>query len=336
MGRLFVWEVSANAIKDKPIFGHGIDSFAAKHNMYQANYFANNPDYIKNAYLADCVKFSFNEFIQITFEIGIVGLILFLLLLYFGISLALNHKNNINNTLSLKMGLGMQLALIICSLLSYPIHLAPSLFLFFISLLFINSGIKHNIFVLNLSWNISKRFSIIGFFLIVIWVGYSIKRYQAEKKWKIAYTILHQGRVEEALQLYGNISNTMKYNPYFGYNYGAELSVLGQAEKSLKILNPIENKVCDADYYFYLGLNFENINDLENALRSYNFASDMMPIKYIPKYKMVKINLLLGREAEALRIANNIVNMPIKVESSYVKIIRHEMAQLILSYGNEK
>lgn len=61
-GRLLIWKVSSEMIKDKPILGHGYGTFQAKYMDYQAEYFKNNPD-SKFEFLADNVKHPFNEFL---------------------------------------------------------------------------------------------------------------------------------------------------------------------------------------------------------------------------------------------------------------------------------
>lgn len=43
-GRLLIWKVSSEMIKDKPVFGSGYGSFQANYMDYQVAYFKNNPD----------------------------------------------------------------------------------------------------------------------------------------------------------------------------------------------------------------------------------------------------------------------------------------------------
>ena len=81
-GRLLVWKVSAEMIKDKPVFGFGHKGFQANYMDYQSRYFERNPQ-SKLGQLADNVKHPFNEFIKITVDYGIVGLLSILLLLIF-------------------------------------------------------------------------------------------------------------------------------------------------------------------------------------------------------------------------------------------------------------
>lgn len=83
-GRLLIWKVSLEMIKDKPLLGHGNGAFQAKYMDYQAEYFKNNPN-SKFKLLADNVKHPFNEFIKVAVEFGWVGLmvVISLLLLIF-------------------------------------------------------------------------------------------------------------------------------------------------------------------------------------------------------------------------------------------------------------
>lgn len=74
-GRLLIWKVSAGMIKDKPIFGHGTDKFAADYMNYQAAYFKPNPD-VPEAMQADNVSYAYNELLKLTVEKGLIGLLL--------------------------------------------------------------------------------------------------------------------------------------------------------------------------------------------------------------------------------------------------------------------
>jgi O-antigen ligase len=79
-GRLLIWQVSAQMVKDKPIWGFGIDGFKTNYMNYQADYFFDNTE-SSFASLAGNNQFVFNEFIKIWIEQGLLGLILFLLII---------------------------------------------------------------------------------------------------------------------------------------------------------------------------------------------------------------------------------------------------------------
>lgn len=116
-GRLFIWKVSAEMIAEKPLFGHGVQSFPADYMLYQGNYFKNNPD-SQMAQFAGNNYYAFNEFIRITAEQGIVGLLLFLSIL----ASVFFDKRKDGSILTVKCGL---LALIVFSCFSYPSNVLP-------------------------------------------------------------------------------------------------------------------------------------------------------------------------------------------------------------------
>lgn len=74
-GRMLIWTVTSNIIKDYPIFGVGQDMFKAHYMDYQADYFNNNPN-SKYEMVADDNRYVFNEFLNTWTENGIIGLLL--------------------------------------------------------------------------------------------------------------------------------------------------------------------------------------------------------------------------------------------------------------------
>lgn len=79
-GRLLIWLVSYEMIKDKPVFGHGYGKFKVDYMDYQANYFSRHPQ-SQYSQLADNVKHPFNEYILVAVEYGLLGLTVFLILI---------------------------------------------------------------------------------------------------------------------------------------------------------------------------------------------------------------------------------------------------------------
>ncbi|MBN1186625.1 MAG: O-antigen ligase family protein [Bacteroidales bacterium] len=74
-GRLLIWTVTANIIKDKPLLGVGHDRFKAHYMDYQADYFLNNPG-SKYETVADDNQYAFNEPLLTWSENGLIGLLL--------------------------------------------------------------------------------------------------------------------------------------------------------------------------------------------------------------------------------------------------------------------
>jgi O-antigen polymerase len=171
--------------------------------------------------------------------------------------------------------------------------------------------------------------SMLGLVCIVFFVYNQTVKYKASREWLTAFHILHAGQKEEAIKLYEKLYPVLKYNQYFLFNYGAELSVMGKYTRSIEILREAESRIDDSDEYIYLGNSYEGIGDLNSAMQCYKKASLIMPIKFYPKYRLAKLYVKMGQSQEAVRLAKNILGMPVKVQSEVISGILGEMQKLV-------
>ena len=114
-GRLLLWKITEQAIMEQPWTGTGLGGFPAAYAETQAQYFASGEASETEMMVAGCPEYGFNEFLQIGLEQGLVGLMVFVLLL--GYSLFRGVKN------SQAGAAGGILALMVFSLASYPLQL---------------------------------------------------------------------------------------------------------------------------------------------------------------------------------------------------------------------
>src|SRR5690606_471920 len=80
-GRLFIWHVSTEIIKDNPLTGVGFDRFKAHYMNYQAAYFMEATD-ADESLVADNSYYAFNEFLQFIVEEGWLGGLMLMGLVY--------------------------------------------------------------------------------------------------------------------------------------------------------------------------------------------------------------------------------------------------------------
>ncbi len=326
-GRLFIWKVSAQMIKDKPLFGSGHASFPVVHNNYQAQYFRENPEDWDNAFLADGVNYAFNEYIQIASEDGVVGLILFLL-----IPIAVFRKKKlkqINKDSVFIIGAeGVLLAVLVSSLFSYPlqdISVLTALF-FSLSILSVNASSLYTFEIKP----VGRKILVLTVFVFgILFIKMESSRYSAEKEWLKAFHLVRKGQYPKAQKVYENIFDDLKYNQFFLFNYGAELTVMGEYQKSIDVLKTAEGRINDSDYFIYLGSSYEGIGDYTSALECFDQSSYIMPVKFYPIYRMVLLYRKTGENEAAKMLAKKILDMPIKVESDIVSNIRSEMSQFL-------
>lgn len=332
-GRLFVWKVTTQMIKDKPVFGYGYDSFSAVHNNYQAKYFEMHPNADKEAALADWVNYAFNEYLQEAAETGILGLILLFIpiALVFYKTKAVNEIDKIRVNYFLVASKASLIAMLVVAMFSYPLRSVPINVFFILLLAIISANSSIEIKTIKLSQKNRRVLSTIGVFLLLIFLYNQTVKYKATKQWLVAFNMLHNGQNGNAIKLYEHLYPVLHYNQYFLFNYGAELSVLGNYNRSLEILNEAEPRLDDSDEYIYLGNSYEGNGDLNTALNCFKKASLIMPIKFYPKYRLAKIYQRMGKTQDAITMAKQILSMPVKVPSDVIMSIRNEMQQLVNS-----
>ncbi len=225
--------------------GHGNNSFKAKYMDYQANYFKNSSE-SKYKPLADNVKHPFNEFIKLTVEYGVIGLTIVLLLIIFVIRKI--KKSNSEFGLLALTGL---VSFIVFACFSYPLqYIAIWLMLtFYLLPLFVTK----NISIKNTPVLIAVRVAVIITCTTLLLNTY--KQIVAEIKWKETAMNSLSGKTKAMLPEYEKLYPVLKNNPFFLYNYGAELNVAGEFDKSISKLNECKKRFNDYDLQMLLADN---------------------------------------------------------------------------------
>lgn len=314
-GRLLIWNVSYEMIKDKPVYGHGFGAFQAKYMDYQAAHFKNNPN-SEYELLADNIKHPFNEFIKIAAEFGLMVLFTVLILVSFIINRILKLEVDKKS-----LALGGLLSFLVFACFSYPSQYISVwiLLAFYVSILIppYEFRIKNNYFT------IFSRGTII--ILCVLALYNLCQKMYAEMKWKTIAVSSLQGNTDKMLPEYERLyTQHLSQNPYFLYNYGAELNVSGNYELSIKILNECQSKFNDYDLQMLLADNYYRKGELVKATQMYKHAANMIPCRFLPIYQLFNHYRKAGQIDLAEKYANEIVNKKVKIESSTVNWIKAE------------
>lgn len=325
-GRLLVWKISLGIIKDHPILGIGFDSFKGSYNNYQAKYFASHGTAIEKEVAGD-ILYSFNEFMQSFVELGLIGVIIGLSILFIVLFKNDTQKNNF-----LRLGAkGSIIATLVISLFSYPFHIIPIEvnLIFFIA---ITSPNSFTVFTHHLS---NKTFKVLSLVSIIAISFFSIRGYKTFNgyiMWEKAALYSNRNLSVKANILYNKCYPDLEYNEYFLYNYGCELSVMKNYRRSNEILEKLRYRLPSPELYLYLGNNYLANGDFSKAETSYKFTCNMVPNRFYSKYILAKFYQSRNRISDLLNIANEIVKMDVKVESSTILQIKWEMEETIKRY----
>lgn len=314
-GRLLMWRVCWEMIKDKPLVGFGLNGFTAHYMQYQADYLALHPD-SPFILLADNVNNPFNEYLLVLVNYGITGFLVLLGLLALLFRKMLRQPNDYRYLL-----IGLALAVMIWSFFSYPFSMP---FIWVITALIALSALSGT------GREIKVIIPVVTIVFSLIGIVLSVRCFRPEREWKVISQRSLMGETEAVLPDYERLHDRLKRNGNFLYNYGAELHYSKHYQESLNILDECERFINDYDVLMLKADCYQNLGDTLKAIDNYDGATKMVPSKFLPLYYMMNLYKEMGDTAKAVGVANGIVNKKIKVERSKAtqKIVR-EAAELL-------
>ena len=361
-GRLLIWKITLSMIKEKPVTGFGFDQFKSHYMDYQAAYFKQNPE-SKEAMVAGDTNYTFNELLQHTVELGIVGLLIIALVLIIAFQSpvihipkckapppkTLNQENEslfkleqINSIYQLnaisKAGI---ISIFVFSLFSYPAQILPiklNLVLYFAVLAALSAG-KNFSFGNIISRKNNSKFlkfipkvllTLIGFGLLYFGFVHTQKLKTAYVDWKSAYQVYQIGAYDACLADYEKAYPVLENNGAFLTNYGKALSMAEQHEKAFVILQLATKKYPNTVANNALGDSFKDTGQSYKAEQAYLQAWYMNPSRFYPKYLLAKLYDESGQKEKAVTIAKELLNKEIKVQSTAIEEIKEEMEKIII------
>jgi hypothetical protein len=305
--RLLIWRVSADMIFDKPLSGHGITTFDQKYMNYQAAYFDKNPD-SKFIPVADNVAYAYNEFIHVTVETGIAGLLILLFVFY---SAFLGKKQY-----SQKAVLA---ALLAFSMFSYPSEVFPLLILFPIIIGYIETKPFRKICLQR------GIFIIVGVsLLLLIYINIRSELYFRKAS---AELVQIRENNRPAKEYIGKHYNRLKYDHEFCRFYTVWLK---ENYSESEIFNVLE-LLPTSDNYCIFGERYVKNGMYCKAEECFKTASLMIPNRILPNYSLFKLYQKLGDKEKTVMMANKILNQHVKIINTQTVRIQFEVENCLKS-----
>lgn len=320
-GRILIWTVCIEMIKEKPLTGWGINGFEAKYMNYQADYFNRNPTSYFSM-LADETQNPFNEFIHLAIIGGIPLASAFLCALIWVIRSFFLHKDNHSGVL-----VSLVLVLFIWCLFSYPLHVpfvwCIILFICILSFCSISYLPTLKIYCISISF-----IGVLCLFLYTKATFRDIHRIYLQER---ALRHLDESTIYE----YERLHKEYTTDYFFLYNYGALLHHLGNYRKSLDVLRECSLYLADYNMLLIMGDDYQHLGVPDSALVCYKHASAMIPNRFLPLYYQMKTYQETGDEDNAIRIAKIIIHKPMKIPSSLVTAVKIESENFLESCGTD-
>lgn len=310
-GRLFIYNCALEMTKERPILGYGMNGVQAHYMDFQAKWLSEHPN-SRFAYLADNVNTVFNEYLTIVICFGLVGIVV--LCLYICLMIHCYRKTPSKETKCALMSL-IVIGILCC--FSYPFT-----YPFTWIVLVLNSYILiHRAYPLTM---VNKVRYPVAILLLIIssFVGYGVlKRTQAEQEWRqVSHTVLLE-KNKDVLSCYNSLMGTLGNEPYFLYNYAAELYIAEHYDKALLIAQRCRSLWADYDLEILLGEIYFKLYNYKESENHFRLASQMCPVRFVPLYRLFCLYRKMGLVNRAQMIGEKIINKPIKVYSHKVDYI---------------
>jgi len=337
LGRFTIWKISLNIIKEHPLIGIGYGNFEGNYDSYQAKYFSNDITGKENEILsADIVRYPYNIFIQILCEQGLIGISLFIRLLWVLIIQFLDSihiaEDNFRKFLSLA-AFSSVISILISGQFSYPFDILPVLTIYFINLGII-SGTRFNKFsgkTDNKSPNtllikplpLALASCLLIFCSLLLFQLFNYK-YNAYKTW----LGLENRNSRNMAKLYP----ALKDNINFIESYSTILFNENKYKDVINLLENPKNPLMYPSVYLNLAQSYFRIGNYEKAEKYFLHAANMVPNKFYSKYLLVKFYYHTKQFDKAYKLSYKIMKMKIKVPSKTVLKIRKEVEEQLLSF----
>lgn len=317
-GRMLIWKASSSLCHENIIWGDGVNSFEANYMSAQANYLSSSNANDAERQLAGDTIHPFNEYLLLLIELGIIGgvLLLFLLFSIFRNKICLDSPE----LLAL-----VAIALFSCS--SYPFKYV---FVWFVSIYCLSSLAKKMFILRKMDVN-PILFSLLFSSVLCVMCVCTIRTIIFERTWKQVApppdSVL--GLLDNELSIYAQLFNAWNGNPYFLYNYGAELKKDELYEKSINIFLRCESYINTYSLQMQLADNYYHLGRWGEAEYRYREALAMCPNRFLPLQGLLRLYVKSENLLCAKQIALEILDKPVKVPSYTVSIIQEEAKTLL-------
>ncbi|MDR1371055.1 MAG: O-antigen ligase family protein [Dysgonamonadaceae bacterium] len=318
-GRLLIWTVSWNMIKERPLTGWGPGGFQKNYLLWQGEYFKNHPD-SSLAALADDIVYPFNEFLKIGVEQGIVGLLFALGIIFF----------IFGNPASAPVLRAILASLIGFSCFSYPAEIVA----FQVLSIFCLAGIAGQSATI-VKWrnplkkSRAKRLVVCLIVSCCGFVSFAAFNYYANvKKWNRiihSYSPENDQKIAELQVLYP----AFKHNDRFVFIYGKALYDAGRYDEAIPFLEAAKDMFPRTQALLLLGKSYEKTNLYSNALRAWESASCIKPSLFMPHYNRAKLYFKLQDYKQAQQEANILLNKKIKIDNPEIDRIKREARDIL-------
>lgn len=317
-GRFFIWFISLRLIIQSPWIGSGISSFPVLYMLEQSEFFVSRPNSDFSMLAGDNIH-TFNEYLLIVIEQGILGLCTLSLVLYY------YFKNKMKP--GSLIGQAILVSILIVSFFSYPFS-CLSLKVLFVLLLAFGASDSKMVYKKDISFPSSIRVFLLGLLFSILLAGghEHFVRIKANSCLSNRYNKPDSVVIYEANSFMNKLSKDFDYLSSLGDFY-LNRKNYGEALKIITLLSEIRTS-----QYIYckMGICCLELGREKEAEQYLLKAYNMIPSRVLPLRHLLNLYILTNQIDKANQIANKILASKYKVVNSTVLESKNEARQFLL------
>jgi tetratricopeptide (TPR) repeat protein len=318
-GRMLVYKISTRMLKENFVKGVGFGNFGQAYGYYQADYFKEGDFTQKELLLADNTKHAFNDYLQLTIETGVAGIIVLTLLGIFLITIVRRALTGHHTSPILQLAVAQMIAVGTSAVFTHVFeHPLFSSVFFCSSVVVLYYG----------RWSGRRTGIFFGLLLAgtagILWISYGdrISRTRYYNQYEEAREFIRAGIREKALPILEDIYPYMSKDINFLHDYANTQIYFGNYTEAIPVLRKLISISNTSYFHLELANCYYKTHQLREAEAAYQLAVYMVPNRFTSRYYLFEFYQRTGRREEALQTGTGILKLPVKIPSLQVNVIK--------------
>lgn len=326
-GRILVWKLSWQMIREKPLTGYGYGMFEQAYNLRQAAYFKSGQGTEQEKNNAGYVGMAYNEFLQNAAEGGIPGLLVFAAVLAYLLLPRRDWKkaSPVNESYAGIVGFAVM------SFVNFTLQAIPIMCLFVLYAVIIVCSDRARRYLPGR--RAAGAIAVIAGIWIV--VG-QVSGADAQLQNKRAAVLTKKAGYHQADKLLRPLADVLANSGKYWQNRGKLLFAQKKYTEAVAMFSKAAALTSDPALYMELGYCYEHAGQYQDAENAFELAGNIQPARLIPRYALMKLYLREGDTAQALLRAGEIRAMVPKIPSAKADRYKREADRIFSRLADDE
>lgn len=323
-GRFLIQKITLMKIEEKPIMGYGNFNFTGIYNNSKAIYFTDINRKWEEVRLANYITICYNDYLQILFEIGIIGLVIIVLII---ISVFKNMEFN----RYARFGISIFVLHCFLALFTSVLYNLNAMIFVIWALAIVFSFSKENrkkkIVIANTGFN-----KILGTAVIISGVLISILFYIKTKSLTSFNEVLTGENQKFYYKLNDRSIKCIQDDAFVEFKIGFEKYREGEIKLGIDMMENSIKKCPIPDAVIAMAKVYAEVGNLVKAEELLKFSINIEPFRFQPRIELLQFYIQTNQNIKKRKLAQEIIDLPVKIKSEKVDLYKENARKILINY----